>query len=100
MEYLKTFNKEEKEIYDICCKDEVDYERIDFLLKNGASANALEIKKYDSGIEDEDLLLIQCWLDGLSSQYDEDGNGKKIKKCNSTTSNKVNKIKYKVLLRE
>lgn len=45
MEYIKTYNKEEKEIYDICCSDNVDYNRMDYLLKNGASANAVEITK-------------------------------------------------------
>lgn len=65
MEYIKTYNKEEKEIYDICCSDKVDYDRIDYLLKNGASANAVEITKYDNQEENkEDLLLVQCWLDG------------------------------------
>lgn len=75
MEYIKTYNKEEKEIYDICCSDNVDYNRIDYLLKNGASANAVEITKYDNQEEnEEDLLLVQCWLDGqFNRRYDEEG---------------------------
>ncbi len=75
MEYIKTYNKEEKEIYDICCSDNVDYNRIDYLLKNGASANAVEIIKYDNQEEnEEDLLLVQCWLDGqVNRRYDEEG---------------------------
>lgn len=75
MEYLKTFNKEEKEIYDICCSDKVDYDRINYLLKNGASANASEITRYDNEEDEEDLLLVQCWLDGqFHRRFDEDGN--------------------------
>lgn len=75
MEYIKTYNKEEKEIYDICCSDKVDYNRIDYLLKNGASANAVEITKYDNQEEnEEDLLMVQCWLDGqFNRRFDEEG---------------------------
>ena len=65
MEYIKSFNKEEKEIYNICCSDNVDYDRIEYLLKNGASANAVEVIKYDNQeANEEELLLTQCWLDG------------------------------------
>ena len=40
---LKTkFNKFEEEIHDICMDKEIDYNRIDYLLKNGASANAVD----------------------------------------------------------
>ena len=76
MEYLKTFNKEEIEIHDICCSDKVDYDRINYLLKNGANANASEVTRYDNDEEDEeDLLLVQCWLDGqFHRRFDEDGN--------------------------
>ena len=76
MEYIKTFNKEEKEIYDICCSDNVDYDKIEYLLKNGADANAVEITKYDNADKnEEELLLVQCWLDGqFNRRCDEDGN--------------------------
>ena len=47
---MKTmFNKFEKEIHDMCENNKVDYERIDYLLKNGASANAVEVTEYDNG---------------------------------------------------
>lgn len=76
MEYIKSFNKEEREIYNICCSDTVDYDRIDYLLKNGADANAVEVTKYENQEEnEEDLLLTQCWLDGqYHRRFDEDGN--------------------------
>lgn len=76
MEYIKSFNKEEREIYNMCCSDNIDYGRIDYLLKNGADANALEIIKYNNQKEnEEDLLLTQCWLDGqYHRRFDEDGN--------------------------
>lgn len=64
MKNIQTFNKYENEIYDICCSENVDYEKIDYLLKNGASANAIEIDEFDNGEVDEMLLLVQCWLDG------------------------------------
>lgn len=75
MKYIKEFNKEEKEIHDICCSDNVDYGRIEYLLKNGADANALEITEYENREEnEEDLLLVQCWLDGqFHRRFDEDG---------------------------
>lgn len=38
MKYIKKFNKEEIEIYNICCSENFDYDRIDYLLKNGADA--------------------------------------------------------------
>lgn len=71
-----TFNKFEKEIYDICVNEQIDYEqidyeRIDYLLKNGASANAVEITEWTDGNIDENLLLTECWLDRCS--YDENG---------------------------
>lgn len=65
MKYIKQFNKEEIEIYNICCSENVDYDRIDYLLKNGADANAIEIAKYNNQEKlNEELLLVQCWLDG------------------------------------
>ena len=71
---MKTkFNEFEEEIHDICMNKEIDYNRIDYLLKNGASANAIEIIEWENGEEDEDLLLTQCWLDGRS-RFDENGN--------------------------
>ena len=75
MEYIKKFNMEENEIYKICCSENVDYARIDYLLKNGADANAVEITKYDNQQEvDEELLLIDCWLDGqFNRRVSEDG---------------------------
>lgn len=30
MKYIKKFNKEEIEIYNICCSESVDYDRIDY----------------------------------------------------------------------
>lgn len=74
MEYIKTFNSEEKEIQDICASVNVDYERIDYLLKHGADANAVEIRRYENNTEDdEELLLMQCLLDGTQSQrFDEE----------------------------
>lgn len=76
MEYIKKFNKEEKEIYDICCSNSVDYEKIDYLLKNGADANAVEVIKCESQEEnEEELLLTQCWLDGqFNRRFDDQGN--------------------------
>ena len=73
---MKTiFNKFEKEIHDMCENNKVDYERIDYLLKNGASANAVEVTEYDNGETDEDLLLTECWMDGYA-YFDENGNRK------------------------
>lgn len=76
MEYIKKFNKEEKKIYDICCSNSVDYEKIDYLLKNGADANAVEVIKCESQEEnEEELLLTQCWLDGqFNRRLDDQGN--------------------------
>lgn len=76
MKYIKTFNKEEQEIYNICCSDSVDYERIDYLLKSGADANAVEVTKYENEEEnEEELLLTRCWLDGqFNRRFDENGN--------------------------
>lgn len=75
MKYIKKFNKEEIEIYNICCSESVDYDRIDYLLKNGADANAIEIFKYDNQEKlNEELLLVQCWLDGaFNRRIDEHG---------------------------
>lgn len=70
-----TFNKFENEIHDMCMNGKVDYDRIDYLLKNGASANAVEVTEYDNGEIDEDLLLTECWMDGYA-HFDEDGNRK------------------------
>lgn len=70
---VTTFNKFEKEIHDMCINNKIDYERIDYLLKNGASANAIETTEWDNGEIEEDLLLTQCWLD---SYVDENGEKK------------------------
>lgn len=52
----------------------MDYNKIEYLLKNGADANAVEITKYNN---DEELLLVQCWLDvQFNRRCDE--NGKRI----------------------
>lgn len=67
-----TFNKFEKEIYDMCTNKKIDYERIDYLLKNGASANAVETTEWDNDETEENLLLTECWLYG---NYDVDENG-------------------------
>ena len=69
---VKEFNEFEKEIDKICSEGKVDYGRIDFLLKNGASANACRVTKYDDDDIDEDLLLTECWYYGGS--FSEDGN--------------------------
>lgn len=68
---VKEFNEFEKEIDKICSEGKVDYDRIDFLLKNGASANACRVTKFDNGDIDEDLLLTECWYYGGS--FSEDG---------------------------
>lgn len=70
-EITREFNKFENEIDDICSSGKIDYERIDFLLKNGASANACMVTKFDNGDIDEDLLLTECWHNGGS--FSEDG---------------------------
>ena len=60
---MKTmFNKFEKEIHDMCENNKVDYERIDYLLKNGASANAVEVTEYDNGETDEDFAQMLKFL--------------------------------------
>lgn len=45
----KVFNELEEEIHNICFKEEVDYDRVDYLLKHGASANACEITEWEDG---------------------------------------------------
>ncbi len=60
---IKKFNQYEEEIHNICLQGKIDYEKINYLLKNGASANAIEIYEYENGERDEELLLTQCWLD-------------------------------------
>lgn len=50
----KVFNEFEEEIYNICFKEEVDYDRIDYLLKHGASANACEITEWEDGEVEEE----------------------------------------------
>ena len=72
MKLIQTFNEKEKEIHRIACEQKVDYEKIDWLLKNGASANAIEISQYENGETDCNLLLVQCWLDG-GLKFDENG---------------------------
>lgn len=59
--------EKEKLIYNLCCRRKIDFARIDYLLKNGADANA----KGEDG-----LLLFACLRDWASEreEYDEDGN--------------------------
>lgn len=71
----KVFNEFEEEIHNICFKEEVDYDRIDYLLKHGASANAREITEWEDGEVEEDLLLTQCWNDGRA-RFNDDGSRK------------------------
>lgn len=73
MNFIKKFNNEEVEIYELCQEKEVDFTRIDYLLKNGADANAVEICELDDGTVDEGLLIEQCIADG-NFTIDEDGN--------------------------
>lgn len=55
----------------------IDYERIDYLLKNGASANAVETTEWDNDETEENLLLTDCWLDGnYNVDENENRNGK------------------------
>ena len=73
MKLIQTFNEKEKEIHRIACDQKVDYKKIDWLLKNGASANAIEISQYENEELDCELLLVQCWLDG-GLKFNENGN--------------------------
>lgn len=61
-EVISKFNSYESEIYNLCCNQKIDYERIDYLLKHGASANAVEITKFNDGYEDKELLFVECIL--------------------------------------
>lgn len=69
---IEKFNQYEQAIHSIILKKKIDYEKIDYLLKNGASANAIEINEYEDGERDEELLLTQCWLDA-SGRFNELG---------------------------
>ena len=71
MSAINEFNKFEDEIIEICSRQRVDYDRIDFLLKNGASANACIVTKYNSDDIEEDLLLVECWR-GANYLSDDD----------------------------
>ena len=75
MSAINEFNKFEHEIIEVCSRQRVDYDRIDFLLKNGASANACIVTKYSSDDIEEDLLLVECWR---SANYLSDDNERKI----------------------
>ena len=61
-EVISRFNSYESEIYNLCLEQKIDYERIDYLLKHGASANAVEITKFNDGYEDKELLFVECIL--------------------------------------
>lgn len=54
MKYIKKFNKEEIEIYNICCSESVDYDRINYLLKNGAEKVDQIIAQYKDKIKNAD----------------------------------------------
>lgn len=60
---IKEFNDKEKEIYDLSMKKEEDLEKIDYLLKHGASSNAVEITKYNDDNVEEELLFTMCMQD-------------------------------------
>ena len=53
-EVISKFNSYESEIYNLCCEQKIDYEKIDYLLKHGASANAVKITKFNDGYEDKE----------------------------------------------
>ena len=59
-EVISKFNSYESEIYNLCCEQKIDYEKIDYLLKHGASANAVKITKFNYGYEDKELLFVEC----------------------------------------
>lgn len=61
-EVISRFNSYEREIYNLCCEQKIDYEKIDYLLKHGASANAVKITKFNDGYEDKELLFVECIL--------------------------------------
>lgn len=61
-EVISKFNSYESEIYNLCCEQKIDYEKIDYLLKHGASANAVKITKFNDGYEDKELLFVECIL--------------------------------------
>lgn len=75
MSAINEFNKFEHEIIEICSRQRVDYDRIDFLLKNGASVNACIVTKYSSDDIEEDLLLVECWR---NANFLSDDNERKI----------------------